>query len=68
MAKAEITKAKIAISLDLETEAYVIDFAKKMGLTKSGAINVLINQARQYNASVESLPALLKTIADLNKE
>ena len=61
-----ITKKAITITLDTETEEYVMEFAKKMGASRSAACNFLINQARQYNASIESIPALINTINEIN--
>lgn len=59
-------KKTITISVDPDIEEYVVAYAKKMGSSKSAAINFLINQARQYNASVESIPALINTINQIN--
>lgn len=59
-------KKTLSISLDEEVLDYINQYAQKMGTSKSAAINVLISQARQYNASVESIPALINTINQIN--
>lgn len=63
----KIDRVRITIGLSQDLVSRVDDFAKSMGISRPGAISVLLNQAFEYKNAVDSLPQMIGAIGDLKE-
>lgn len=53
-------KKRVVVQMEEETERYCQEESEKLGISKSGFINVVVAQYRQQNDMFNQLPSMTK--------
>jgi len=55
-------KKRLIAQVELETDEYCQKQADKLGISKSGFVNVVISQYRQQNEMLDQLPGMFEQL------